>query len=802
MHLKHEMLPETVSEVGIPISIGNEVLGVLDVQSENPNAFQTEIVEILATLANQLASAIQNFRLLEGTEIDLQQVSELYRASRRIAQANSASEILIAATRAIQQTTFISALYTQEETAFRLIENPDQTVYYANQLPQILNISPLQAQSYLSNSPIVIRDIQQPTATIHSELLAMPEKLGCQSTALLPISQKGELAGLIIIGARERGIITQTSIQPFASFSELISTALEKVSAQQSTRQRLDDLELINNFSSKISDEIDLTQLYALIYEELKSIIGEIDFYIALYDSKTDIIEIPYLVERGNPLHIDPFPLGEGLTSIVVRTRQPLMLVENTEQRAKALGAKIVGQTAKSWMGIPLIAGGDVVGIISLQDIENEHRFTEDDLVLFTTLAAPIAGAIHSARLLEESERRAIQLQTAAEIARDTSATLERSELLNNAINLVRERFNFYHASVFIIDNTGEYAFVEESTGEAGRQMVLEKHKLAVGSRSIIGYVTVNGEPLVVNDVSQEPTHRFNPLLPDTRAEVGIPIKIGEQILGALDVQSTAPYSFSPDDVEILQILADQLAVAITNAELFTESQEHLAQHRLIHRVTTVAASSSGIEDALSSAVQGLRVTLGDRVSILLFDPHRNILRVEASSGYDEDTLGLQIQIGQGITGWVAEKREPLLVNDVLNDPRYIAGNENVRSELSVPLTYREELIGVLNIESDELNAFDEHDQDILGTLAGSLSAIIVNARLTERQRQLFEVTSKIRRSAKMETILETTATELSKVLRTRRTRINLGGDLISGESQESQTGVGSTADNGQEGEK
>jgi GAF domain-containing protein len=719
--------------------------------------------------------------LLEGTEIDLQQISELYRASRRIAQANSASEILIAATKAVQQTTFLSALYIQEETAFRLIENPDQTVYYTNQLPKILNISPLQAQSYLQNSPIVIRDIQQPTDAIHSELLAMPEKLGCQSAALLPIFLSGELDGLIIIGSRERGIITQTSIQPFASFTELISTALEKVSTQHSTRQRLDDLELINNFSSKISAETDLTQLYALIYEELKSVIGDIDFYIALYDSKTDIIEIPYLIERGNPLHIDPFLLGEGLTSIVVRTRQPLMLVENTEQRAKALGAKIVDQPAKSWMGIPLIAGGDVVGIISLQDIENEHRFTEDDLVLLTTLAAPIAGAIHSARLLEDSERRAIQLQTAAEIARDFSATLERSEILNSAINLVRDRYNFYHASVFIIDNTGEYAVVEESTGEAGRQMVLEKHKLAVGSRSIIGYVTANGEPLVLNDVSQEPTHRFNPLLPDTRAEAGIPIKIGEQILGALDVQSTAPNSISPDDVEILQILADQLAVAITNAKLFTESHEHLAQHRLIHRVTTVADSSSGIEDALSSAVQWLRVTLGDRVSILLFDPHRNILLLEASSGYDEETLGLQIQIGQGITGWVAEKREPLLVNDVLNDPRYITGNENVRSELAVPLTYREELIGVLNIESDELNAFDEHDQDILGTLAGSLSAIIVNARLFEetqrlaqRERIAADVSSRIWASTDVDTILQTAVQELGRALKVSQGAIRL----------------------------
>ena len=395
-----------------------------------------------------------------------------------------------------------------------------------------------------------------------------------------------------------------------------------------------------------------------------------------------------------------------------------------------------------------------------------------------------------------------MHLETAARIARDTSATLDQNELLRKAVNLVRDQFNFYHASVFLLDDEGEYAVVQESTGEAGRQMMLEQHKLKVGSKSIIGHVTATGEPLIVSDVSQDPTHRFNPLLPDTKAELGIPLMIGNQILGALDVQSTTPFSFSEDDVKVLQILADQLAVAVINADLFAESQERLAQHRLIHHVTTVAASSSGIEDALSSAVQGLRVTLGVRVAILLFDSHTNILRVEAYSGYEDDILGFQIKIGEGITGWVAENKELLLVNDVLNDSRYIAGKDSVRSELAVPLLYRGRLLGVLNIESDEINAFDEYDQDTLGTLAGSLSAIIMNAQLAERQQQLFDITTKIRRSSSFESILETTAEEISKALRTRRTRIKVGGGKALSDFPDEESDDGTQKQNGQEGEQ
>jgi GAF domain-containing protein len=802
-----DMMPGAKAKAVLPISIGSDVFGLLDVQTTDRKQLSPDSIELLKTLANQLASAVQNFRLLEGAEVDLQQVSELFSASQLISRAATEEEVFKAVISGVQQTSYYAAFYAAHPTGLNLLQPEENKPFYANQIPEEIPLSNrLTYMFFEENEPILIKDVNNLLVSIRPELIEPAKALNCIETALIPITVGNELLGMLILASREPGKITQSSIQPFLAFSTMAVTGIEKVFALKSTQQTLDNFQTINQLSNTIGYQTDPDSLYPVIHEQIKRLLGDVDFYIALYDKKINHIEIPYLYEGEEALHIDPFPLGEGLTSIVIKTQKPLMLVDNTEERALALGAKIVGSPAKSWLGIPLIVAGDVIGIICVQDVENEHRFTNDDLVLLTTLSTTIAGSIHSANLLAESQNRAYQLQTAAEISKETSTTFDRDELLRQAVQLVLDRFNYYHASVFLMDPTGEYAVVQESTGEAGKQMKADKHQLKVGSQSIIGYVTEHHEPLVVNDVTQDPTHRFNPLLPDTRAELGIPIMMGERLIGALDVQSTIPFAFSPDDIEVLQILADQMAVAITNAELFTETQEHLAQHRLIHHVTTVAASSTNIEDALSSAVQGLRVTLGDRVSILLKDPKTNSLRIQAAAGYDTDVLGMRIKIGQGITGWAAEHSEAIIVNDVLQDSRYIPGIETVRSELAVPLVYRGELLGVLNIESDIPNAYDDHDQDILGTLAGSLSAIIVNARLSERQRQLFDITSKIRQSVNMETILETTANELTKALQTRRTRIQVGGSLASLEdspapavraSDESSPSSG----NGQEGE-
>jgi sigma-B regulation protein RsbU (phosphoserine phosphatase) len=288
---------------------------------------------------------------------------------------------------------------------------------------------------------------------------------------------------------------------------------------------------------------------------------------------------------------------------------------------------------------------------------------------------------------------------------------------------------------------------------------------------------------LVINDIAQDATHLPNPLLPDTRAEAAIPLKIGDRILGILDVQSIIPFSFSSNDINTMQILADQLAVAVSNTELFAETQEHLSQHRLLHHITTSAASGTTLEESLASTVKGLQVTLGgDRVSILLSDSDHKNLVTKAWVGYSEEAADLTIPFGSGITGWVAVRRKPLRVDDITQDARYIEVSANTRSELALPLIFQNDILGVLNVESEQVAAYTENDEEMLGTLAGSLAAIIANARLVEqirnqaeRERLLYEITSKIRRSTDMHTILSTTINEISRATGARRTQISIG---------------------------
>jgi sigma-B regulation protein RsbU (phosphoserine phosphatase) len=173
---------------------------------------------------------------------------------------------------------------------------------------------------------------------------------------------------------------------------------------------------------------------------------------------------------------------------------------------------------------------------------------------------------------------------------------------------------------------------------------------------------------------------------------------------------------------------------------------------------------------------------------ILLVDRERKNLEVKSAIGYsDQDISAIRVPIGTGIAGWVAAHRQPLRVDNVAEDPRYIEVSSNTRSSMALPLIYRNEVLGVLNVESEQPSAYNEHDEELLGTLGGSLAAIIANARLleqirrqAERERMLFEVTTKIRRSTDIHTILSTTADELSKAVGARHTQVKINPEVES----------------------
>jgi methyl-accepting chemotaxis protein len=181
-------------------------------------------------------------------------------------------------------------------------------------------------------------------------------------------------------------------------------------------------------------------------------------------------------------------------------------------------------------------------------------------------------------------ERRSIQLQAAAEVSRTAIAVREPDALLSQVTHLISEQFGFYHAAIFLLDEAAEYAELQAANSEGGQRMLEKGHRLKVGEQGVVGYVTGTGESRIVLDVGTDAVHFSNPLLPETRSEMALPLKLGTQIIGALDVQSKEAGAFDEKDATVLQTMADQLAIAIENARLLQETQQ------TVHELSAAAA--------------------------------------------------------------------------------------------------------------------------------------------------------------------------------------------------------------------
>ncbi|MCS7179619.1 MAG: GAF domain-containing protein, partial [Anaerolineae bacterium] len=183
--------------------------------------------------------------------------------------------------------------------------------------------------------------------------------------------------------------------------------------------------------------------------------------------------------------------------------------------------------------------------------------------------------------------RRTAQLEAASTVARRAAEIRDLNILLDETVRLISERFGFYHVGIFLLDEAGEYAVLRAASSESGRRMVARGHRLAVGEMGIVGYVAGTGKPRIALDVGADAVFFSNPELPHTRSEMALPLKVGERVIGVLDVQSVEPAAFTDEDVAVLQTMADQIALAIENARLLSEVQDRLREVEALSREYT-----------------------------------------------------------------------------------------------------------------------------------------------------------------------------------------------------------------------
>ncbi|MCA9934251.1 MAG: response regulator [Ardenticatenaceae bacterium] len=259
-------------------------------------------------------------------------------------------------------------------------------------------------------------------------------------------------------------------------------------------------------------------------------------------------------------------------------------------------------------------------------------------------------------------DRRSMQIQAAAQTARDASAAYELDDLLNRAVNLIPSRFGYYHAGIFLVDDKQEYAVLRAATSHVGEQMLARRHKLKVNSEGIVGYVTGTGRPYITPDTRKDSVYWPNPLLPETLSEMGLPLKVSDRIIGAMNVQSRLPAAFEEEDITILQILADQLAVAIEKTRLFEQAQAQLTEqlNTVISNVPVILFSFDREGIITLAAGQGLE-TLGVA--------HNNYIGLNVTDIFRNDPVFL-VDTQRALQGTAVRSVAPL--RGTVWDVRYI----------------------------------------------------------------------------------------------------------------------------------
>jgi GAF domain-containing protein/HAMP domain-containing protein len=338
-------------------------------------------------------------------------------------------------------------------------------------------------------------------------------------------------------------------------------------------------------------------------------------------------------------------------------------------------------------------------------------------------------------------ERRAVQLQAIADVARATATLQNLRMLLPRITQLVSERFGFYHVGIFLVDEGSKFAILSAANSEGGMRMLARNHKLEVGKVGIVGYVTGTGNPRIALDTGVDAVFFDNPDLPDTRSEMALPLKAGRRIIGALDVQSNESGAFTDEDVKVLTTLADLVSIAIENARLFDETRRSLNEAETIYR--------QYIRDEYARLPRDQKL-LGFRYAVTGSAP------LEALADFAEIKK--------------ASETGDIVIADA---------DGNKQASLAIPIKLREEIIGVLNIRTMDNREWSQDEIDLVRAVAERVALSVENARLfeetsnrAERERAVADITNKIRSTNDPQAMVQTALQELQRVLGASRVQI------------------------------
>ena len=463
------------------------------------------------------------------------------------------------------------------------------------------------------------------------------------------------------------------------------------------------------------------------------------------------------------------------------------------------LTAAVVSQILGQMFLRPLSQLRDTAEEIAKGNLDAQARIESKDEVgvlgqTVNSMAAQLRDLIGS--LEQRVAERTKALSTVAEVGASASTILETDRLLQEVVDLTKERFDFYHAHIYLLDETGENLTLAAGAGEPGRRMVAEGHSIPLNrERSLVARAARERKGVTVNDVTAAPDFLPNPLLPNTRSELAAPMIVGEQAIGVFDVQSDQVGRFTEADVDVQTTLAAQIAIAIQNARQHDQTQSALAQTEKLFEASRELAQSADMQELTRAAVEAMDIPAIDRaiLGLLDYDPNGALKGMTIAANWSNNAELPATPIGTHYSEEALKSvslftsKEPLFFDDMLNDERIdettkgISRKLRYRSVVALPLFVRSRQDALLLLEGEHPHNFTSDEIRLFASLAPQIATVLENRRQFERaQRQaeresmLNAISQKIQGAATIESAMQIAVRELGHALGMKPTSATL----------------------------
>jgi PAS domain S-box-containing protein len=559
----------------------------------------------------------------------------------------------------------------------------------------------------------------------------------------VPLKLEERVTGVMVAQSYTEGVLyNQEDLDLMEFVSTQVAVSIERKKAEDAlrvslveTRKHAERLALLNRIARAISTTLNLDTLLEIVFQEITSVVPADSFFVGLYDRQTEQIE--FRIRVDGDVHEAPHvrPLGNALTAQVVHSRKHLLIrdYDLEKEHLPMMTLWGTGLPSRSWLGVPMLLGEEVLGLISVQSY-SPNAFGERERELLSTIADTVAIAIENARLYEAEKQRTAHLTEIVKLGIELSSLRQEEEVLETLVIRVAEIMDSTTCTVMLIDPEKNEAVVTAQTGlPAGSNQTRVPLNLP-----IIRKLVETGEPLILADIDhQAPSIRQILIRPDIKAFFAYPMVREGRVIGVITLSSLKPYQPSEEEISSCHLLAERAAAALENARLFEKTERHLQQVQSLRTIDAAIASSFDLRAILNIILYQIVAQLGvDAADVLLLNPHNYALEYSVGKGFLTNAIEKsRFLLGEGVIGHQIMERRTIHIPDLkavihnfLREDIFLG--EGFTTYSAVPLIAKGEVKGVLEVYNRTPRERSGEWVEFLETLAGQVAIAIDNSQL------------------------------------------------------------------------